>query len=272
MQPARHRAASMTVAALFAAALFAAAPLAFGASAHADGPVRDGGSSVTFSGAGLLGVACTSTASASSLTVRAESSLRVVNETGHRATVLLGAAITGEIANGASADVLLHRVPVSLALKPSCLFADTSAVRVDVIGAPAVRQPAPPAANPAATPTVAGGPTSGSGGTGGRGGTRTNGSSGTGTGHDAAGAAPTNSAAQPDEQPGRARPRGGETSAAPGAGADITDEDPPASVEPVSETGGRGLLAMIATVCAVGVSVGAIRAITAQRATRTRGA
>jgi hypothetical protein len=295
MQPTRHRAAATAV-----AALFAATPLAFGAAAYADGTVQESGSSVTFSGDGLLGVACKSTASASSVTVPAESSLRVVNNTGHRAKLLLDGATKGEVAKGASADVLFHRGPVSLALKPDCVLADESSVRVEVVAAPTVQQPAPPATNPGAP--VTGGSSGGTSSTGSAGGsahqggatagtgTRTSGSAGTATAPDARGAAPS-AAARPGEEADPAQagvaptPAAGTETAAAIDGLDdsATDQsldntttvsgaaaEPLASVEPVSETGRTGLLALIATVCAVGVSAGAIRAIIAQRATRTR--
>lgn len=244
MQP-THRAASMAL-----AALFATAPLAFGTAAHAGAPVHGGGSAVTFNGAGLLVVARTSTASANSLTVPAKSALRVVNSTRDGATVLLDQPATGEIARGADAELLSHEGLVSLALKPGSVFAKTFSVPVHVVAPPTVRQAAPPAVNLAASATIGGNTTSGSGGT-------------------TAGAGPPNAAAQPEVQADPERAGGGETSAAPDAGTDITAGEPPASVERLSETGRTGLLAMIATVCVVGVSAGAIRAIAAQRATRT---
>ena len=45
--------------------------------------------------------------------------------------------------------------------------------------------------------------------------------------------------------------------------------EPVVAAQATSGTGPNGLLALIATVCVVGVSAGAIRAIVAQRATRT---
>jgi hypothetical protein len=57
--------------------------------------------------------------------------------------------------------------------------------------------------------------------------------------------------------------------AASGIGMDGAAAEALASVEPVRESGPIGLLALIATVCVVGASAGAIRAIIAQRASRT---
>lgn len=50
---------------------------------------------------------------------------------------------------------------------------------------------------------------------------------------------------------------------------DIAAAEPVAAMEPVSQSRPIGLLALIASVCAVGVGVGAIRAIVSQRASRT---
>ncbi|BCB80618.1 hypothetical protein GCM10022251_02350 [Phytohabitans flavus] len=184
---ARHRAAATAV-----AALFAATPLLVTAAAQAapklDPLPAESGKEVVFSGGrGLLGVSCTANPSASSVTIPAETTLRVVNRTGYRAKLLLDGASQGEIANGAAAPVVFHRGPVTLGLKPSCMISDESAVRVET--------------------------------------------SGTGD---------------------------------PGVAAEALS-----SVQPVRKSGPIGLLALIATICVVGVSSGAIRAIIAQRATRT---
>jgi hypothetical protein len=276
MQPIRNRAAATAI-----AALFAAAPLALGTAAYAYGPVQESGKEVVFSGGGLLGVACGAKPSTTSVTVPAESSLRVVNNTGRRAKLVLDGATRGEISSGSAADVLFHRGPVSLALKPDCVLADESSVRVEVVAAPPAA-PEPPGNAPA--PPATGGGTSGntSGG-----GTTTGGTTGRTTraedprqrpdGAATASADPTTPAAEPT--PGD----GTETATATVDGnlpalTDPTDSvtvsganaEPLASVEPVRAGGSTGLLALIASVCVVGVSAGAIRAIIAQRATRTR--
>lgn len=279
MQPIRNRAAATAI-----AALFAAAPLALGTAAYAYGPVQESGKEVVFSGGGLLGVACGAKPSATSVSVPAESSLRVVNNTGRRAKLVLDGATRGEISSGSAADVLFHRGPVSLALKPDCVLADeSSSVRVEVVAAPPAAAPEPPGEAPA--PPATGGGTSGNNN--GGGGTSTGGTTGR-TPRDAdprerpdsgatASADPTTPAAEPT--PGD----GTETATATVDGnlpalAEPTDSvtvaganaEPLASVEPVRAGGSTGLLALIASVCVVGVSAGAIRAIIAQRATRTR--
>jgi hypothetical protein len=270
MQPIRNRAAATAI-----AALFAATPLAFGTAAYAYGPVQESGKEVVFSGGGLLGVACGAKPSATSVTVPAESSLRVVNNTGRRAKLVLDGATRGEISSGSAAEVLFHRGPVSLALKPDCVLADESSVRVEVVAAPPAAAPAPPGSAPA--PRAPGGATSG---TNDGGGTTPGGTAGR-----------TTRAEDPRERPDGAATASAEPTPADGtetatatvdgnlpALTEPTDSvtvtganaEPLASVEPVRTGGSTGLLALIATVCAVGVSAGAIRAIIAQRATRTR--
>ena len=278
------------------AAFFVAAPLAIGGAALAAEPA-EANSQVVFSGDGLLGVACGAKPSAASVTVPAESTLRVVNKTGRKAKLLLDGATRGEVAAGATADVLFHRGPVELALKPDCMLAEEKAVRVEVVAPP------PPAATSNDTPAPPVVPFGGGSGTGNN--------TGNNTGSDDNGGAPARSG---DDRPDRERPAGEDPAAAATPGAEDPDADPAnpdeqpdadapalvadsftdpnggtgldgattiaggaaaeplASVDPVSDSAPTGLLALIATVCVVGVSAGAIRAIIAQRASRTRAA
>jgi hypothetical protein len=257
---ARHRAAATAV-----AALFAAAPLLVTAAAQA-APARDplpaeSGKEVVFSGdRGLLGVSCAANPSTSSVTIPAETTLRVVNRTGYRAKLLLDGAAQGEIANGAAAPVVFHRGPVTLGLKPSCMLSDESAVRVEVVPVPRTKAPgskprkgaAPPPANggrdqredrpeaqPSATPTPSPAVTQ----------------------------TPEPAMASEDGgDPGDAAATVDDTS---GTGDEGVAAEALSSVQPVRNSGPIGLLALIASVCVVGVSAGAIRAIIAQRATRT---
>ena len=270
------------------AVFFAAAPLAIGGAAYAEDPQPETGSQVVFTGGGLLGVACDAKPSSSSVTVPAESTLRVVNNTGRKAKLLLDGAARGEVAAGATADVLFHHGPVELALKPDCVLADEKAVRVEVLAAPP-----PPADNHDDTPADEPAPAAGGGDDNDPGSAPT-------VGDDA----PSDDADEPDEpdtaptadadDPAAAGPDAEpSTDAADPAAGMATDDfldpsggnggegattvagaaaEPLASVEPVSEGGPTGLLALIATICVAGVSAGAIRAIIAQRATRTRAA
>jgi hypothetical protein len=280
------------------AAFFVAAPLAVGGAAFAD-PAQETNSQVTFSGDGLLGVACGAKPNAASVTVPAESTLRVVNNTGRKAKLMLDGATRGEVASGATADVLFHRGPVELALKPDCMLADEKSVRVEVMAPP------PPTATgndtPANPPIVPFG--------GGNSGTSDTADQPARSGDDqrdqdqraaangdnadpAAGASPgavdpNNPDADPadpanpeDQANADAAALAVDNFANPGGGTGLDGAttvagaaaEPLASVDPVSDSAPTGLLALIATVCLVGVSTGAIRAIVAQRASRTQAA
>ncbi|HWG98044.1 MAG TPA: hypothetical protein VNV66_01705, partial [Pilimelia sp.] len=117
----------------------------------ADSPVESG-RQVVFRGGGVLGVSCGANPDTTSVSVPAESTLRVVNRTGHRATLLLDGTARGEIGKGSTAEVLFHRGPVALKIKPHCVLSEESAaVRVRV----QARQttPPPPQAVPS-TPTA----------------------------------------------------------------------------------------------------------------------
>lgn len=257
---ARHRAAATAV-----AALFAATPLLVTAAAQAaptpDPLPAESGKEVVFRGdRGLLGVSCAANPSTSSVTIPAETTLRVVNKTGYRAKLLLDGAAQGEIADGGAAPVVFHRGPVTLGLKPSCMLSDESAVRVEVVPAPNAKatsakpqtgspqRPArgdrdQPEEEPEAGPSVQ----------------------------------PTPSpVATETPEPATVGEDGGDSGEAvatvedtSGTGDEGVAAEALSSVQPVRKSGPIGLLALIATVCVVGVSAGAIRAIIAQRATRT---
>lgn len=261
---------------------------------------------VVFNGAGLLGLTCAANPDLASVTIAAESTLRVVNQTGHRATLLLDGSPRGEVARGSTAEVLFHRGPVALALKPQCALPEQASVRVQVIPPRAVAPPPPSPSgrpDPAHRPTTAGGSDGdGSGGTG-------RGSSGDDTGSARSRAARGDSGSG-DPSSGRGWPEDG--TGTPSTGADNLDgsgseadtgdgsaldpfaagaadlvppsaggemvngasqadmaAEPMASVDPVEEEGPIGLLALISVICILGVSIGAIRAILAQRASRT---
>ncbi|MBE1486071.1 hypothetical protein [Plantactinospora soyae] len=211
----RRRRASVAVAALVAGT----PPLVSGVAMAEPAPppgmgVRETDRVVTFGSSGPGALRCVSSSEATSITVPPESTVRVVNDTGRRARLLLDGVARGELPAGSSADLLFHHGPVSLALRPICVFPAESAVRVEV-GSPS-------------------------------------------HGPDAAGLMSTD--APLNAMPGAHPPpdRLG------GAPAELVRP-----VDPVRPAGPVGLLALIATVCVVGVSAGAIRAILAQRATRT---
>ncbi|SDY18721.1 hypothetical protein SAMN05444365_101981 [Micromonospora pattaloongensis] len=222
------------------------------------------GVEVVFTGRNLLGVSCASSPSATAVTVPAESTLRVVNDTGRRARLLIDGDTRGEIADGAAAEVLFHRGPVSLALRPNCVVADESEVRVEVAPPPrrSVERPGPERVAPVPTATP-----------------------GTGDRPDGAEARAGGADAFPDV-PDDGGDDDGSSPLTAAAGRSVGESDarsalpapmpprgvaaePTASVEPVRQTGTVALLALVATISVIGVSAGAIRAILAQRTSRT---
>jgi len=261
---------------LAVAALVAGTPLLATGAAYAQ--PAESGHEVVFSGGGLLGVSCGANPNRSAVTVPAESTLRVVNRTGYRATLLLDGAARGEIGKGSSAEVLFHRGPVRLGLKPHCVLGDESSVRVEVASA----QPASPGPAPAGPsgPATGGGRTPASpvrGGAGETAGPATGGGRSTPAGPGIrpatqATAAPGEPAGGPGDDgiigDGTAVPDVSGVDSTAAEGGDNLAAEPLASVEPLTNNGPIGLLALIATVCVLGVSVGAMRAIIAQRATR----
>jgi hypothetical protein len=303
-------------------AVLAAGP-ALAVGALAAGPARaetaametvstESGKQVVFDGGGLLGVSCAARPDVRSITVPAETSVRVVNRTGYSARLLLDGAVQGEIPDAGSAQVLFRRGPVTLKLKPSCVLSESSkAVRVHVEAAPpapAEPEPAPaaplpdaPAATPDADPSPSAPGSMPDGGQAGPGSVRA-GNAGPGLPGEAPRRQRAAGAGLPD---GGLSGRSGAVAVRPGAGgaagrvvvpgmppgedpllvpeAPAVDlppaadtpvgaaaAEPVAALDPVTETGPTGLLAIVATVCAAGVTTGLIRAIAAQRANRAR--
>lgn len=210
----RHR-ATVAVAALFASTppLATAAVIAEPAPPPVVG-VRDSGQELVFQGERQLGMRCVTRPSAISMTVPAQTTLRVANRTGFRTRLLLDGVARGELADGATVDLLFHHGPVTVGLRPLCVFAAASAARVEV---------GPPERL-----------------------------------FDASGGA---AAGRVEASPGPPdRPYGWVSGLA---------AEPLQPMDPVRDDRPTGLLALVASICVVGVSAGAIRAIIAQRATRT---
>ncbi|MDP9798527.1 hypothetical protein J2S43_007039 [Catenuloplanes nepalensis] len=267
------------------AALVVALPLLTGAASATE----ESGAEVVFSGGGLIGLACGAKPSVGAVSLPAESTLRVVNQTGYRAKLILDGVTQGEIGKGDAAKVLFHRGPVSVALKPNCVLTEESAsVRVSVRPPARVAPPAaPPAAPEEPAPAVAAAPpaapeprspdvatrrpTPGD--------TRPTPAAAVSSPVPDLPAGTTGSARAPGATPSAvpspsafasalpdplAAPLGEE----PGTSAEGVAAEPVAAVVPVEDTGPVGLLALIATICVIGVSAGAIRAIIAQRVAR----
>jgi hypothetical protein len=217
------------------------------------------------------GVLCGSTPATPNITVPADSELRLINSLGQAATLRIDGQDAATVAKGDSVDVRFHRGPVSVAMVPRCplnLNQHFKTLTVDVT----------PRSGPV-TPAAGGAPRAGSSSTPGaaKSSPRPTATPSTVT------AGPDDEAVLPILSSDPLFPD--EISGPPAAGAETpagAGVEPPATVVNVDgsqaraltgrelpvDNGPIGLLAVIATVCVVGVSAGAIRAIIAQRATR----
>jgi len=289
--------------------------------------VEGGGRQVVFEGGGVLGFSCRSTPSVGSMTVPAESTVRVVNRTGRGANLRLNGDSQGSIPENGSTEVVFRRGTTAVTLAPNCALAD-QATPVLVTATPTA--PATPSPNPSPSeddtdegPSAPSAPTS---------------PPASGGGVSAPGPGPVTVPPRRPSRPkpvtapqGRSRetvaanrgranqsmPQGGAASrlktrtstgtatadvpafsgmppgtdktildgvptvelssaaaqvtpAQPAAPAtDMAAAEPVAAMEPMADSQPIGLLAVIASVCVVGVAVGAIRAIVSQRASRT---
>jgi hypothetical protein len=139
----RHGRATVAVAVLFAGA----PPLAAGFAVAAEPvaaepvaaepvsplvPVQGRGPEVVFQAERAFGLRCRAESEPETLSVSAESEVRVVNRTGRRAVLIIDGVARGEIPEGSSAEVLFHHGPVIVALRPICVLAAEAALRVDV--------------------------------------------------------------------------------------------------------------------------------------------
>jgi hypothetical protein len=244
---------------ILATGVVAALPLLAAAPAEAAPP------RIEFSRAGLELLSCNSKPSDDRVTVAAESIVTFVNKLDEDATLRLDGRDTSRVRKDGSTDVLFHRGSVQVQLVPDCglsLSSDFEAVMVRV-EAPS-RTPSLPASVTPAEPDGSSPAGSSQAGQGSRG-------SGSPRARNKS-AAPSGSSGDADGATARAS----ESASPSGAGAPGTPSGGSGlAAEPLSSTGGsgkngpNGLLAITAVLCIVGVSVGAIRAIVAQRATRT---
>lgn len=252
----RHTRTSRLVARVAVGAVVGLPLLAAGPAAAATPRVEFAGS-----GAGLL--SCRSTPSDADLTVPAESTVIFVNKLDDVATLRINGRNATRVSKDESTEVLFHRGTVRIEMVPDCgltLASDIKAVSVTVAApgaaaAPSSSGPAKPA-----------------------------GSSQAGVASSQSSRASHRAGGAGSASPGRSAsiassaPAAGGVASPPDAGAGegpAGEGDEGVAAEPVSTTasseedGPNGLLAVIAIVCVVGVSAGAIRAIAAQRATGT---
>jgi hypothetical protein len=129
------------VTALVLGGLLLGVPLLTNGTASAD--QVEGDRQVVFAGGGdVLGLSCRSQPDVESMTVPAGSTVRVVNRTGHSATLRLGGATKGTIPEDGSGEVIFHGGTTAVLLSPDCALGD-EAIPVLVTATPS---------NPAAMP------------------------------------------------------------------------------------------------------------------------
>jgi hypothetical protein len=116
----RHR-----VTALVAGGLLLGAPLLAGGTANAE-QVGEGGRQVVFAGGSVLGLSCRSRPDVESMTVPADTTVRVINHTGHSAQLRLGGTVQGRIQDGESTEVMFRRGTTAVLLSPACTLGDES--------------------------------------------------------------------------------------------------------------------------------------------------
>lgn len=104
--------------------------------------VDEGGHQVTFAGGGVLGLSCRSHPDIEAMTVPAESTVRVVNQTGHNANLQLGGDAKGMLPDNQSTEVVFRRGTTAVSLTPTCALGnDATPVLVTA-------QPSTPATTP----------------------------------------------------------------------------------------------------------------------------
>jgi hypothetical protein len=293
------------VLALAAAAALAGTPLLAGSPASAAEAVMptasqaslnrsDGADTVTFNGGcGLLGsgLGGTSTPDATALRVPSGSGVRFANRLGQPATLLLNGEAVGEVPAGGSADVVFRKGPATASMQVSCMLgAAAGTVTIEVVRTdPSPSSPSEPSSpsspeRPNSRPPASGGKPSG-------GSTRVEPDATVeGVWWSDAVVPPAGKPADPRSRDGRDhrgrdndhRGRwdhlqpvdGGSTYGEP-ATVDAESADGGATAQSMARTAGStpddgpiGFLALIATVCVVGVSAGAIRTLVTQRANR----
>jgi len=116
----RHR-----VTAVVLGGLLLGTPLLTNGTASAE-QVEDGRRQVVFDGGGILGLSCRSAPNVGSMTVPADSTVRVVNRTGYSARLQLGGTTKGTVPDDGSTEVVFRRGTTAVLLSPSCALGDES--------------------------------------------------------------------------------------------------------------------------------------------------
>ncbi len=259
------------------AAAFAAAGLLVGLpllGAHpATAAEPEAAPGVSFSGGGLGLLLCGSKPATTKITVAAEAKVRLTNGLGQGATLQIDGKDSAAVPDGETVEVQFHRGPVKVAMVPECLLnlnPTFEPLTVEVVNKATAAPSRPtgggqsPSSAPSRKPSTKPSPKAPS-------------QSGQSpqSGQSAGQETVTDGQRLPEEPdetlfPTPSEGNDGEPLPEPSAASVVGGDlkmDPTASTSS-PDKGPIGLLAIIATVCVVGVSAGAIRAIIAQRATR----
>ncbi|MGX6604709.1 hypothetical protein ACWKSP_21640 [Micromonosporaceae bacterium Da 78-11] len=147
------------VTAIVLGGFFLGTPLLMNGTASAE-QLNESARQVTFKGGGMFNISCASRPNIESMTVPADSTIRLVNRTGHNAKLKLSGTTKGTLADHGSTEVVFRRGTTSVLLTPTCAVAD-EATPVLVTAAPptpAVAMPnpipVPTSVDPAPTGTV----------------------------------------------------------------------------------------------------------------------
>jgi hypothetical protein len=141
------------VTALVLGGLLLGATLATTGMASAE-PAQAGTRQVVFASGGMMGFPCRSQPSVESLTVPAESTVRLVNRTGSDARLLLNGASRATVPDEGMTEVMFRRGTTAVTLDPNCGSDQTTPVMVTASPAPSEPDvdPAPAAADPGELP------------------------------------------------------------------------------------------------------------------------